>query len=392
MKTEIAAGVTRAHAIASAAAQWRDRASTVRARAREALAGGIWPAEVVEAALDNALWDLDEPRALALIEECSTRANARVPVRAGARTVVILPGNIIGPAIHAAFCAAIAETPTILKAASAEQHLAQIVSRQFDESGAPLRGLVEARYWRGGDLDAESAALSSIDNLIVFGEDATIEQVRDRASHVRVTGYGESYSIGYLHADAEVGKAAAAAASDVCLFDQRGCMSPQTIYVAGDNGKALLFTRALAGEIRSKAGQLPRAAFAPDEGAQVADFVRRLGLTAVAPLPHGLDTLVKGLLRQNVPEFVVALEPFGQPTCAGFGRIVIVKHAPSARDVVTQLKHFGRPVETIGFALNTPERDRSAFALAGARRLCELGEMQRPPFGYRPTPRDFQAA
>jgi hypothetical protein len=384
MKTEIAAGVTRAQAIASAAAQWSDRASQVRARAREALAGGIWPSEVVEAALDNALWDLDEPRALALIEECSARAYAR--------TLVVLPGNIIGPAIQAAFCAAVADAPTILKVASAERHLAQIVSRQFDEFGAPLRGLVEARYWRGGDLDKESAALSSIDNLIVFGEDATIEQIRGRAPHAHTTGYGESYSIGYVHADADVGQAAAATAADVCLFDQRGCMSPQTIYVAGDTGKALLFTRALAGEIRAKAGQLPRAAFEPDEGAQVADFVRRLGLTAVRPLPHGLDTLVQGPLREGVPEFAVALEPFGQPTCAGFGRIVVVKHAPNARDVATQLKHFGRPVETIGLAPQTPERDRSAFTLSGARRLCELGEMQRPPFGYRPEPRDFQAA
>jgi len=178
----------------------------------------------------------------------------------------------------------------------------------------------------------------------------------------------------------------------VCLFDQRGCMSPQTIYVAGDSGKALLFTRALAEQIRAKADQLPRAAFEPDEGAQVADFVRRLGVTSIAPLPHGLDTLVKGPLREGVPEFAVALEPFGQPTCAGFGRIVIVKHAPSARDVATQLKHFGRSVETIGLAAQTPELDRSAFALSGARRICVLGQMQRPPFGYRPAPRDFQAA
>ena len=32
---------------------------------------------------------------------------------------MILPGNIIGPAIHAAFCAAVADAPTILKALAA---------------------------------------------------------------------------------------------------------------------------------------------------------------------------------------------------------------------------------------------------------------------------------
>lgn len=384
MRTEATPVVALAGAVAQAAAQWRDPASRVRTRARAALAGGAWPAAVVETALDNVLWDLDEPRASELCRAAS--CNGAFSERA----LVVLPGNIIGPAIQSAFCAVVAGARAVLKASSAERELADIVSRQFADLGAPLAGRIQARHWRGGDLDAEAAALAESDRVIVFGEDATIDQIRTRAQHRPVICYGQSYSIGYVHAQADVGQAAAAAARDICLFDQRGCMSPQTIFVAGDPGKALLFAHALAHALTSAGHDLPRAAFEAGEPARVSDVARRLAATALAPLPHGLDTLLRGPLRDGVPEFIVAVEGFGQPTCIGFGRVAIVKHAPSARDVATQIKYLGLPLETIGLAAQTPASDRSALRMSGARRICALGEMQRPPFGYRPTPGDFR--
>lgn len=383
MRTETTAVAPLARAVAQAAAQWRDPASDVRARAREALAGGAWPAPVVETALDNVLWDLDESRA---IELCSSAFCSSVSFE---RALVVLPGNIIGPAIQSAFCAIIAGARAVLKASSAERELASIVSRQFADLGPPLAGRIEARYWRGGDLDAEAAALAECDRAIIFGEDATIDQIRARAPHQTLIGYGQSYSVGYVSEQADVGQAAAAAARDICLFDQRGCMSPQTIYVEGNPGTALLFSHALAHALGSTAHDLPRAAFEAGEAARVSDVARRLAATALSPLPHGLDTLLRGPLRDGVPEFIVAVEAFGQPTCIGFGRVAIVKHAPSARDVATQLKYHALPLETIGLAAQTPESDRSALRRSDARRMCALGEMQRPPFGYRPTPGDF---
>jgi hypothetical protein len=167
-------------------------------------------------------------------------------------------------------------------------------------------------------------------------------------------------------------------------------MSPQTVYLAGEPGRALRFTHALAHAMRSCTAQLPRARFESGEPALVLDFVRRLAATAMAPNPHGLDTLLPGPPRDGAPEFVVALEPFGPPTCAGFGRIVIVKPAPGARDVIAQLRHYGRRVETIAVSEDISDNERGAFKLAEAHRICPLGEMQRPPFGYRPAVSDFR--
>jgi len=356
----------------------------------------MWPAPVVEAALDNVLWDLDEARALSLVDQW-TRASARVlrniSVVRNISVLVVLPGNIIGPAIQSAFCAAVAGARATLKASSVERHLGALVAAQVEAFGPPLAGSIRAEHWRGGDLAAEAQALSNADRVVAFGDDATIEQIRSRAyaRDIGFTGYGESYSIGYVASESDVARAAERAARDICLFDQRGCMSPQTIYVAGDPGRAVLFARTLAGAIEMESNRLPRAALEPGEPALISDAARRLAASAMEPVPHGLDTLIVGPSREGAPDFVVAVEPFGQPTCIGYGRICVVKPCAGARDVTTQLKYFGRTVESIGLAPGETGTDRAAFALAGALRLCSLGEMQRPPFGYRPSIGDFVA-
>jgi len=350
-------------------------------------------------ALDNVLWDLNEARVCELTSRIDPAAAlpcspALLSAEAGTtgallETLVILPGNVIGPAIQAAYCAAIAGANVTLKPARAERHLAAIVSRQFDRLGAGLIGSAKAVYWPGGETAAEASAFGRVKRVIAFGDGATIDQIRSRAPEdVEVIGYGESYSIGFVHGDADVARAAARAALDICLFDQRGCMSPQTVYVEGDPGRALLFARTLAREMQDLGATLPRAAFAPGERELVASAARRLAATALEPAPHGLDTFIRGPLRESVPEFIVAVEPFGPPACTGFGRIAVVKPCPGARSVAAQLKH-GTTLDTVGLSAGAGERDWSALRLAKVKRVCELGEMQRPPFGYRPSIEDF---
>ncbi len=378
------AGEARAALIARGAAQWRDSSSAVRTHARRALAGGAWSAPAVEAALDNVLWDLDETRAAELV--------AQTPeLRSGTTVLVVLPGNIIGPAIQSAFCAAVAGARAILKAPSSEPDIARIVAEQFAHLGPPLAGSVETRSWAGGDLDAEAAALAGVERLIVFGEDETIRQISARADDaVAIIGYGESYSIGFVPGGSDLAQAAEAAARDVCLFDQRGCMSPQSIYIEGDRGRSVLFAHALARALDALSRILPCAPLQPGEATLVSDFVRQMNAVAIEALPHGLDTVLRGPARDGVPGYCVSAEAFGQPTCAGFGRLVSVKPCPDARDVVAQLKHYGRAVESIGVAAGTTDKDLTALRASGALRLCTLGEMQRPPFGYRPKIRDFE--
>lgn len=380
----------RADLIARGAAQWRDRGSLVRVRARAALRGSAWSSEVVEAALDDVLADLDEARATSLTDDPADRAEARPPQTGVPRrpVLVVLPGNIVGPAIASAYCAAAAGADVILKSAADERALAPIVAEQFDALGPPLAGSVTARYWKGGDAAIETGEFASVRTIIAFGTDDAVAQIERRAA-VPVKGYGTSYSLGFVAARADNAEAAAGAARDVAMFDQRGCMSPQTIYVEGDDGRALLFARALGVALRLIEKSLPRAKTTSDEAAAIGIAMRRLSASALAPKTHGLDTLIAGPERDGVPSFIVAVEPSGPPRFEGFGRIVVVKPSPSAGAFgETAEATRGIAFETLGTAGLLGDDARAIFART-FRRACVLGEMQRPPFGHRPAVEDF---
>jgi len=375
----------RAELLAGGAAQWRDRDSAVRMQARDALRDSPWSPAVIEKALDNVLWDLDAPAAAALARE-RTGADER-PV------LVILPGNIIGPAIASAFCAAAAGASVVLKSPGIERRLAGVVARQFDLLGPPLQGTLDARYWAGGSIDVEDDMFARVRRAIVFGSDETVAAVKRRAAGIDVVAYGDAFSIGYVRAGEDIDGAARAACIDVAMFDQRGCMSPQTIYVEGDDGRALQFAWLLAGHLDRARVELPRATPEPGEVAAAADYLRRLSVIALAPKTHGLDTVVVGRSSGRVdacPDYVVAVAPFGAPVRAGFGRIVVVmpcSGGESVRDIVAPL---GAQLDTIGVASDSPSPSIAIeLRQTRAARLCALGEMQRPPFGYRPAIQDF---
>jgi len=368
----------RAELIARGAAEWRDRRSWVRREARERLRKGAWSEPVVEAALEAALWDLDLPTAERLVG---------IFGGVGTSALVILPGNVLGPAVVSAYCAAVTGSRAILKAGSDERQLAEIVEQQFESLGPPLARTVQARYWRGGDLVAEAAAFEDVSRVIAFGEDATIADIARRApASVDLVAYGEAYSIGLVGAGAPVDQVAHAAAFDVCMFDQRGCMSPQTIYVAGPRQRAAVFARALALKLAELNRKLPRAHPALGEAEAAADLVRRMSASAFEPEPGGTETFIVGPLRDLVPDFVVAVEPFGEPRCAGFGRAVSVRPLRSTAELGGAIRAFGRRLDTVGTGGDVGQE---ALASLGALRVCPFGEMQRPPFGYRPKPSDF---
>jgi len=125
-----------------------------------------------------------------------------------------------------------------------------------------------------------------------------------------------------------------------------------------------------------------------DETSAVGMTIRELSVTALAPKTHGLDTLMLGPDIDGVPGFVVVVEPSGPPTTLGFGRIVSVKPCDGVDALIDRLDEGSVKLETLGVAgdVDAPSRRRLDLAFL---RVCQLGEMQRPPFGHRPTVEDF---
>jgi hypothetical protein len=368
----------RQDALFKGAAQWRDPNSVVRQQAREALHDVEWPAPVVEAALQDVLRDAE-----------STVAGAPEPVTS-LTVLAILPGNVIGPAIATAYCAAAAGAALMLKSSSRELHLVDIVANQFKTLGSPVAGTLEPMRWSGGDVDWEAKIFPRAQRIVAFGDDETIADIRGRAPQgVDVVAYGSAYSVGFVLAASDVSAVAEAAARDVAMFDQRGCLSPQTIYVEGDDSRAILFGHALARALASVGHELPRASAGMTERAAIGEFVRRLHVRALPSSSHALGTVLAGPASKGYPEFVVGIEPFSSPVCAGFGRLVVVKPCAGLEQAASAVSTLGARLDSVGTGGAPAARLTQRFLDAGALRVCLLGEMQRPPFGYRPRISDF---
>ncbi|MDQ2816736.1 MAG: hypothetical protein M3T49_00815 [Candidatus Eremiobacteraeota bacterium] len=370
----------RARLIAAAAQQWRDPHSAVRRAARAALASADWSQPVIETALDGVLADLDEDLADKLIRAYSTDTSVRA--------LVVLPGNIVGPAVACAFCVACAGATATLKVSHAERGLAGVVGAQFDALGPPLRASIEARYWEGGDAAVEAAVLAAVDRIVAFGDDETIADIaRRRPADVALVAYGRAYSVGFVRAHADLRGAAAGAAQDICMFDQRGCMSPQTIYVEGDQARTLRFARLLAEAISAHSRLLPRAKPWLEEAAALSGLLRRLAVNALDAGGAQLDGVILGPQVEGCPQFAVVAQAYGPPTCAGFGRVAVVKPCTDARQLSQALRASPWKLETVGIAGSCDLEPE--IATARPSRVCALGAMQRPPFGYRPRVADF---
>jgi hypothetical protein len=330
-------GEARAVATERFVMEWRDQNSWVRREARARLAGGLWSAPVIERAFDVVFSDRADETPRVYVENWfeQTREFAR-------RALVILPGNVIGPALCSAYAVAVTGGSAILKAASTERVVAEIVARQFATIGEPLAGAIEARYWPGGDIAAEAAAISDVDAVIAFGSDATIDAVRARVpAEKHFIGYGTRYSLGLVTAGKDLTRAAEAASVDVCMFDQAGCMSPQTIYVVGDASRALRFANALDGAMRKTSARLPRVKPSRDEAAAAIDVVRRSYVTALDANTHGLSPVLAGPDNGGCPDYLIVVEPQGEPRTHGFGRIVTVMPLELGRPPVIT-KHYER--------------------------------------------------
>jgi len=368
----------RGRALLRGVAQWRDPQSTVRREARAALRDGEWPAAVVEAALG------------AVLRDAEAALSATSEPDASLTVLAIMPGNVIGPVIATAYCAAAAGAALMLKSSSRELQLADIVARQFQSLGAPVAGTLEPMRWSGGDVDVEKKVFARAARIVAFGNEDTIADIRRRTPHgVRLVAYGSAYSVGFVPAGTDVRAVALGAARDVAMFDQRGCLSPQTIYVEGDDARAILFGHALGRALETMAQQLPRASAGMTERAAIGEFIRRLLVRALPASSHALGTVVQGKAAQGYPEFVVGIEPFGSPVCAGFGRLVVVKPCADAQAAAAAAATLDAQLDTVGVGGSHAALTR-VFVGAGAHRVCSLGEMQQPPFGYRPQIADFR--
>lgn len=218
------------------------------------------------------------------------------------------------------------------------------------------------------------AWLRAADAVAVFGDDATIAHFRARVpAGIPFQAHGHRVSAGVVFADPDHASVDAAA-RDVSLYDQRGCLSPHDIYVDETSGlSARTYAARLAGAMARFNAHTPRSPLGVGENAAIANLRASYGFRAAS------DLRVQIWASEGTTDWTVIYEEEAWFATSTLNRVVFVKPLPA--DLAPAFETVRPWLGAIGIWPATAENAARVAGL-GASRICALGRMQFPPITW----------
>jgi hypothetical protein len=298
-------------------------------------------------------------------------------------TAVILAGAIPMPTLIALIAPLALRSPVIAKVGARDRVTARHVAQSLEEVDELLGRCLDVIDFPGDDGDCVDALLAA-GCVVATGSDATIAAVRSRLpATARMIGYGHRLSVAAVGADSIHGDALRDAAErlalDVVLWDQLGCLSPIAAFVIDASGQAARrFAAQLAEALEELSVRLPRGSVDTTAAAQIAQERSEAEIRAAAGAAVEVHTG-----RQNA--WTVIAEPSPEIRPAPLHRFIRVVAVTDHVELFAAVARFGphlAAVGVVGFGRET-QNVAQHFTTLGASRICPLGRMQAPPFGWR---------
>lgn len=301
-------------------------------------------------------------------------------------SVHVLAGNLPGAGLDGVIFSLLVKSAVLVKAASAEPVLPALFARSLASVDPELGACLHGVHWPGGRADLENAAFGRADLVVASGSDASLASIRGRlGADTRFIGYGHKLSFALVTKAGLADRGALAhwsraAAYDVAVYDQLGCLSPQLVYVEkGGPVSPREFASALADDLATWQITLPRGAVPTEAGSTV----RRLRDRAEWQTLAGKDVVLHASLGGMDWTVIYEADPTFAPS--PLYRTVRVKPLHGPADLAELLTDWRLYLEAVGIAADPNEAARLGELLAGlgVSRVCPLGKMQRPPLNWR---------
>ena len=280
--------------------------------------------------------------------------------------VIIAASNLPALSVQTLLPALALRRPVLIKSASAEPVFAPLFLEALCRREPRLRAAVAAVTWSGGDRELEAPLFTRAGKVVAYGGGEAIADLRVRAG-TKLLPYGPKLSLAIVGADTDPASIADGLATDVALFDQRGCLSVQAIYTAGD-GVAL--ARALAKALAAKAKQWPMGPIDP----HLAAGVRQL---------HGegaMRRLFQPMLDLRQGTVLVEKDPALKPS-PGL-RTVRIHPVADLGEVPALLEPWSRRLQGAALAGADAEALEPALRELGFSRFAPPGELQSADAGW----------
>ncbi len=372
----------RAAIVGELAEAWLQPASPWLARAVDALtAAGPFSRPMLEHALPRMI----EPLRGDAIERLVRRELGDWPEPAAASLVVhILPSNLAGHAAIPGALSLVVGGACLLKSGRRDQDFGRLWVESLRATNATLGACIENLYWRGGDRQIEDSVFGGADVVIAAGSDRAIADIGDRCRG-RFAGYGHRLSFAVVSAGADVRAAASCLADDIAIWDQLGCLSPQSCFVQGPRQRSVELAEHLAGELAERARRWPPARLEVGELLAIRRFRDAAAWRGFATGEPCLFAASDDLAAGNV--VIDEAGNFAATPLHRCLRLLPFASPDEVRDVVATQRGL---LEGAAVAA-PPEQWESWCAIlheAGVPQVVGAGELQRPTLEWRQSGRD----
>ena len=226
--------------------------------------------------------------------------------------------------------------------------------------------------WPGGTTDLDTALCTGADLIMAHGSDATLRSLQSRCPRGKpFVGYGHRVSFGLVTAGNGTDASAAGFARDILLYDQGGCLSPQTIFVEGDMSETFHFAAQLAQALAETVPFYPLPVRAPEAAATVREA--RL----LASMEEGTR-----LWSDTAQRWTVIVRPRREFVPAPTFGVITVQPLATLADLPEALAPVSAFLQGCGVAGEAHDY------IPNVTYMCVPGEMQAPPLHWRQDGRD----
>ncbi len=353
-------------ALAALAERWGDPAYPLRRKAE------TWqepfPFAMVQVSLDALLDSLRSEALWALIEAEDVREAQGYPVIGH-----VIAGNTPLLAWVGIIRALLVRSASFVKLPSGPaSEWGQVFHRSLAGVSPELAACVHLAQWPGGTTELDAALCGGADLVVAHGGDSAMNALRVLCpAQTPFIGYGHRVSFGLVTRGGATPEAAAHFAKDVLLYDQGGCLSPQTIFVEGGWEETLAFAARLADALPNVAACYPLP-------------VRTEGAARVVREARGLAWMGEGnrLWEDPALRWTVIARP--QTDFAPSPTFGVISVQPL--ESLDRLPEAVAPVA--GHLQGCAVAGEAMDYLPCPSYLCAPGELQAPPLAWRQDGRD----
>ena len=361
-----------------AVALWRDRNYP---RRRDSIAQIARQAGYSVALLDESLDALLKPFShaalISLAEKVSRDGRALRPKLVG----FIMAGNVAGAGLHEIAIGLVAGAGMMIKTPSTEPVFFDQFARTLAELDRKVASRIAVFNWSRAREDLTGAMAASCDRVVAYGDDATIESLRNEI------GFGSRASSAVVAPNAlvpgRVDVVAEALARDVTLFEQLGCLSLHHVFVVSrSTGAARDFAARIASALERLGDSIPPAKIPLRDAAEILGVRERVRWRRIAG--EAIE-----LFEGPRLEWTVVCEP----EASGDNSLVVspgfrTVHVTGIRDeeqLRASLATASGRVEAVAVAGDEVETRRISSMLdaLGVSYVAAPGEMQSPPLLWR---------